>query len=273
MMQPAHPKPISRGALRRFLGREYFILKRRAAWLRGDVKWARPQSGGVFCPHEVSAHRSLILRPLQGLDMQLQENKRTNLALAVEQLDNTLMLPGQTFSFWRLVGRPTRRRGYIDGLVLRQGQVTKGIGGGLCQFGNLIFWIAAHSALTITERYRHGYDVFPDVKRRVPFGAGATLAYNYIDLQIRNDTEEAYRWEFFLDGTHLNGALRASAPDVRTYEVQERDPIIRQEWWGGYTRHNRIVKVATDPNGEARETLLAENHAIMMYRPFLEASS
>ena len=55
---------------------------------------------------------------------------------------------------------------------------------------NLIYWMTIHTELTIVERWRHGFDVFPDAGRTQPFASGATCAYNYIDLQIRNDTDQ-----------------------------------------------------------------------------------
>ena len=134
----------------------------------------------------------MILRPLKDVDMYLQENKRTNLAIAISHIDKIVIKPNETFSIWKLVGRPTKNKGYLEGLVLKQGQISKNTGGGLCQLGNLLFWIFAHSPLTITERYRHGFDVFPDVNRKVPFGAGATLSYNHIDLQVKNETNNTF---------------------------------------------------------------------------------
>lgn len=41
-----------------------------------------------------------------------------------------------------------------------------------------------HSELTVIERWRHSFDVFPDVNRTIPFACGATLSYNYVDLQL-----------------------------------------------------------------------------------------
>jgi vancomycin resistance protein VanW len=73
----------------------------------------------------------------------------------------------------------------LVGLTLKQGQIPKDTGGDLCQLGNLLFWIFAHSELTITERYRQSFDVFPDTNRTVSFGAGATVVYNHIDLDIK----------------------------------------------------------------------------------------
>lgn len=264
--EPEIAQPLYRSPLRLWLGREYFIFKRYCRWLFGGTNWARPQKQPET-PYLVFRHHSPVLRPLQGVDMRLQENKRTNLALALRHIDGTVIAPGQTFSVWRLVGRPTRRKGYLPGLVLANGQITSGTGGGLCQLGNLLFWLFAHSALEITERYRHSYDVFPGVARSVPFGAGATLAYNYIDLQVRNLTPHHFRIRLWLDDSDLNGELLCSAEPVERYRVEERDHRIVRQPWGGYTRHNRIVRVG-EKSGE--ETLMAVNHAVMMYAPLLD---
>ena len=163
-------KPIKRGRLRQILGREFYILKRKLNCFLSSKKWAK-QIKEEFKGYSVFKHKSIILRPLKGVDMYLQENKRVNLELAIKKLDSMLIKPGETLSVWRNVGRPTRAKGYLEGLSLKNGQISKDIGGGLCQLGNLLFWIFAHSPLTITERHRHGFDVFPDVNRKVPFGA------------------------------------------------------------------------------------------------------
>lgn len=220
--------------------------------------------------HSIFRHRSMLLRPLRDVEMYLQHNKVTNLRLAIDRIDGVLIRPGETFSVWRLVGRPTAARGFLEGLVLHNGRIEKGIGGGLCQLGNLIYWMALHSPLTVAERYRHGYDVFPDVNRTIPFGCGATLAYNYIDLQLRNDTDQTFQLKLWLDEDHLNGELLSDAPARTSFEVYESDHLIKLQPWGGYTRHNTICRRCVD-NGMIREEIVAENHAIMMYEPLLKA--
>jgi vancomycin resistance protein VanW len=212
----------------------------------------------------------MILRPLKDVDMYLQENKRTNLELAIEHLNRIIIRPGETFSIWKLVGRPTKNKGYLEGLVLKQGKIDKDIGGGLCQLGNLLFWVFAHSPLTIKERYRHGFDVFPDVNRKVPFGAGATLSYNHIDLQVKNETENTFQINLWMDNTHLHGALVSCEKVEAEFRVEERNHIIKQQFWGGYSRHNQIVQVRENYDGAIEEKVLVENHAVLMYSPFLE---
>lgn len=261
-------KPIKRGRLRQIVGKEYFILKRRYNWIFSHQKYSK-RTAKVDFKHSVFKHKSLVLRPLKDVDMYLQENKRTNLEIAIKHLNEIEMKPNEYFSLWKLVGRPTKSKGYLEGLVLKSGKIEKDIGGGLCQLGNLLFWIFAHSPLTIKERYRHGFDVFPDVNRKVPFGAGATLSYNYIDLQIKNETSNRFIIKLWLDKTHLNGELFSKNKILESYKIEERNHQIKQQFWGGYSRHNQIFKITT-AEGSETEKMIVENHAIMMYNPFLE---
>ena len=265
-------KPINRNRIRRLLGKELYIAKRQLQWVSGTQKWAKKDHGD-FNHNVVFEHKSTILRKLKDVDMTLQHNKRTNLELAIQHLDQIVIRQGETFSIWRNVGRPTKKKGYKEGLVLQQGQLASGIGGGLCQLGNLLFWMFAHSPLTVTERYRHGFDVFPDVNRTVPFGAGATLSYNYIDLQILNETVDDFKLELWLDDEFLHGRLLCETPLENSFRVEERNHQIKQQFWGGYTRHNEIVQIETDSDGKETERLLAQNNAIMMYSPLLEDKS
>lgn len=212
----------------------------------------------------------MMLRPLKNVDMYLQQNKVTNLRLAISRIDGVVIRPGEKFSIWRLVGRPSARKGYLEGLVLHDGQIHKGVGGGLCQLGNLLYWMALHTDLDVTQRWRHSFDVFPDVNRTIPFACGATLAYNYIDLELTNNTQDTYAIHLWQDETHLNGEIRCDRDIPYQFEVFETDHAIVHQWWGGFTRHNRIWKRRThQPTGESEEFLVAENHAIMMYNPLL----
>ncbi len=215
-------KPQNRTKIRQLLGKEYFIAKRKLEWMVSKEKWAK-KNDSIQLNHLVFEHRSMILRPLKDVEMILQENKRTNLKLAIKPLDKILIKPNERFSIWKNVGRPTRKKGYLEGLVLNQGSMQAGVGGGLCQLGNLLFWIFAHSPLTITERYRHSFDVFPDVNRKVPFGAGATLSYNYIDLQAKNLTQNTFQINLYMDNEYLYGELYSEMPVQSKFVVEERD--------------------------------------------------
>lgn len=263
-------KPIKRSRLRIYFGKKYYRFKRYLDWYFGQKTFAKLRKENTPLPYLVFEHKTPLLRKLKDVDMWLQHNKITNLRIASKKLNGLVIHPGETFSYWRAIGNPTKRKGYVDGMILHYGKVTTGIGGGLCQLSNLIYWMTLHSPLTVTERYRHSYDVFPDSNRNQPFGSGATCAYNYLDLQIKNDTDHAYRLVVYLTETHLVGEWRAAVPQIRTYEVYEQKHWISHEFWGGYVRHNKIYRKVY--NLEKRlmdDEFITENHAIMMYEPLL----
>jgi len=165
------------------------------------------------------------------------------------------------------VGKPTRRKGYLDGMVLFLGHIGYDIGGGLCQMTNLIFWMTLHTPLTLIERYRHSHDVFPDSNRILPFGSGATCAYPHRDLMIRNDTDQTFQRV----GTQsLEGEWLAERPPEHCYEIVERNHRMDRGPWGGYVRHNELYRQRLTTDGVFLDELfLLENNAIMMYNPLL----
>lgn len=224
----------------------------------------------VPMPHLVAEHRTPLVRPLSGLDPRLQENKVVNLRLAAHRLDGLVLDPGTRMSFWQVVGSPSRRRGFLDGLVLSHGQLREGVGGGLCQMTNLLYWMTLHTPLEVVERWRHSYDVFPDANRTQPFGSGATCAWPALDLQIRNPTAASFRLSVTLDEAHLLGAWTSDVHSLHTYVVEERAHRITHDGPGMYVRHNELWRIETDERtSRTRERLVASNDAFMMYEPFL----
>ena len=261
--------PIQRSWLRLRLGKAYYAARRYALWRSPRYRWAKERRQDSL-PYLQASHKTPLLRHLRGEDMELQRNKVVNLRLAVEKLDGVLLRPGETLSYWRLIGKPSARRGYLPGMVLFLGRIGSDVGGGLCQLSNLIFWMTLHTDLTVVERYRHSHDVFPDAHRSQPFGTGATCAYPHRDLMLRNDTQETYQLRLWVGEKNLEGQWLATAPPVHRFEIQERDARMDQAAWGGYVRHNAIWRRVFDRDGNFLEGQpLFTNDAIMMYSPLL----
>lgn len=267
-------QPLVRSRYRRKLGKLYYTLRRKLEWYLKPTRYASSIQQQSF-PFLVKSHQSFLLRPLRDVEMQLQHNKVTNLRLAIQHLNGIVIKPGEVFSFWKLVGSPTKSKGYLPGLILNQGKIESGVGGGLCQLGNLLFWMAVHSPLTIKERHRHGFDVFPDVNRTLPFGSGATLSYNYIDFQLINTTDQPFQILLWLEEEYLHGEIRSEDDLIEQYEVYESHHQIVHQIWGGYTRHNTINRKTFDKQTKqlVSDDFLLENHAVMMYEPLLTAGS
>ena len=263
--------PGQRGALRRKLGITYYTGRRYLLWCSGTYRFAKRRMLDRELPYVHASHATPLLRQLQDVDMRYQLNKINNLRLAVEKLDGLVLQPGETMSYWKLIGRPTYEKGYLDGMVLERGQVDYAVGGGMCQLSNLIFWMTLHAPLTVTERYRHSHDVFPDSDRTQPFGSGATCIYPYRDLMITNDTGYPFQLRLRVGEDTLEGEWRCAYQPYVSFEVVERDHEFRPEYFGGYSRHNKLYRRILNPDGELLwEELMVENHALMMYTPLLE---
>ena len=270
MLKKRHERPKKRSDLRLYVGKKYFTLKRHVQWLFSKHAFAQKQDSAL--PYPCAAHQTPLYRKLKDVDMLLQTGKVANLRIAVPCLHRVTLKPGQVFSYWRLIGKPTKRKGYQKGMVLKSGAVTAATGGGLCQLSNLIYWLTIHTPLTVIERHRHGYDVFPDSNRTQPFGSGATCFYNYGDLMIQNNTDSIFQLTLEITDEHLKGAWLCDRPAAFTYEVYEKEHVMQSQFWGGYTRHNLIHRKKYDTQGNfLDDEYVVENHAMMMYAPFLMA--
>ncbi len=252
----------------------YFIavwtrrIERYAVWYFGRKKYVSKRTTDKLA-FRIKKHQSVLLKKLGESDMQLQVNKVTNLKIAIKYIDGILIKPGETFSFCRLVGLPTVKKGYLPGMELTFGEARAGIGGGICQISNLIHWLVIHSPLTVTERYHHSFDPFPDDGRVLPFGSGATVFYNYRDFQFTNNTNHTFQINLWLTDKCLDGDLRIDSELDYAYHVIEKDhQFIKTE--GQFYRKNEIwrEKILKFQSGKVVETeLITKNFARVTYTP------
>ena len=242
------------------------ILKRKLQDSTSSAVFAKTKSDSLL-PFKVYEHKSLIRRRLGNVDMTLQENKAVNLSIAAPKVNKVIIYPGETFSFWHLVGKISEKEGYKTGLTIKSGEPDSDIGGGMCQFTNLIHWLVLHSPLTICEHHHHdGVDLFPDFGRVVPFGTGTSILYNYKDYRFRNDTEMTFQLEVFVDDEYLAGRLLCSDRLAYSYHIYVDDEFFSRENDIVY-RNNKIYRKTVDVvSGNAVETeIIKKNHARVMY--------
>ncbi len=257
-----------------FVGSIFFYVKKIWYWHTSGTKFAQ-QHPTTNLPTLIFSHQSPLFRELRDVDPYLQQNKVHNLRIAIQQLNSIVIQPGETFSYWRQIGNPTTKKGYREGMILRRGQLHPGIGGGLCQLSNLIYWMTLHTPLTVIERWRHSYDVFPDANRTQPFGSGATCSYPNIDLQIKNETQQPFQLKLELSDTHLLGVWTSDHVIPYRYTITEQDHRIEHTTWGGYIRSNALWRTTYDKQTQlpVKKELITENTALMMYEPLLPTSS
>lgn len=108
--------------------------------------------------------------------------RANNIKLGVERLNGTVVLPGEEFSYIEALGPISKVDGFSEEKAFRNGEVTKGLGGGLCQVSTILFQTVLSAGLPVTERQNHTF--------AVPFyevGLDATFANPAPDFKFRNN--------------------------------------------------------------------------------------
>lgn len=108
-------------------------------------------------------------------------DRSTNLRLASEKINGTVLAPGETFSYNKTVGARTVAAGYKNAKVYESGKVVDGIGGGICQVSSTLYNAALLANLEIVERRNHQF-----VTSYVGAGRDATVVYGQTDFKFKN---------------------------------------------------------------------------------------
>ena len=218
-------------------------------------------------PNVVKSHSSILVRKLEGVDIRLQENKVTNIRLAAEKINGIIIKPGETFSFWKTVGKTTEKEGYVEGLVIKRGgKLGADIGGGLCQMANMIHWLVLNSPLEVTELHHHSDALFPDERRRVPFGTGTSVLNNYVDYRFKNTTGQNVQIAVWIENGELCGELRSEKAYPFRYKLVEENHRFRKEN-GKFYRISKVYRIVIERenNSEIKKELILDNHSLVMY--------
>ena len=109
------------------------------------------------------------------------KDRTTNLQLACQKLNGTVIMPGETFSYNETLGPRTYAAGYRNAKVYENGQVVDGIGGGICQISSTLYNAALMSDMEIVERRNHQF-----VTSYVGAGRDATVVYGSTDFRFKN---------------------------------------------------------------------------------------
>lgn len=192
----------------------------------------------------LAEHRSPLWTDGRAEEFLLVAGKVQNLRVAARAFDGVLVPAGQVFSFWRQLGRPTRRRGFVEGREVLGGCVVPTIGGGLCQLSNALAACARRAGIAWTERHAHS----ARVQDTVLADDDATVAWNYVDLRLRAAFD--CRFEVTLTDRELQVRLRG----LRAQQAPAT-PVAR------------VMALATAPRPLARGCLTCDETSCFRHRP------
>ncbi|MDR4435293.1 VanW family protein [Bacillus tequilensis] len=109
------------------------------------------------------------------------KSRSHNISLSAEAIDNYVVFPNETFSFNKVVGMRTRDKGYKSAPIIVKGELSEGVGGGICQVSSTLFNAVDRAGLRIVQRYSHTRSV-----PYVPPGRDATVSWGGPDFRFKN---------------------------------------------------------------------------------------
>lgn len=164
-------------------------------------------------------------------------NRSTNIKLASEKINGTILMPGETFSYNKIVGERTIKAGYKEAAVYMGGKVVDGIGGGICQVSSTLYNAVLEANLEITERRNHYF-----ITSYVSASRDATVSYGTIDLKFKNTRTYPIK----IECTSQNGICQIEIKGIKEeveYEVIIEDKITEViPYTTKYIKTNKLEK-------------------------------
>lgn len=111
------------------------------------------------------------------------ENRNTNLKVACEAINGTVLKPGQTFSFNDCLGERTEAKGYKPAGTYSGTKLIDTVGGGICQVSTTLYYCTLLGDLEVVDRINHGLPV-----SYVDYGMDATVSWGGPDFKFKNNT-------------------------------------------------------------------------------------
>ncbi len=141
--------------------------------------FVKKNSPSVSFPRQIS-----MSQPIRKNDY--SENKKHNLQLAIQKIENLEISPQQIFSYWHLIPQPTPQNGFKKGRNLVGNKLDVDYGGGLCQLSGIMYYLVLEAGLEVLERHPHSLDIYTEENRYTPMGSDATVVYGHKDLRFLN---------------------------------------------------------------------------------------
>ncbi len=136
--------------------------------------------------------------------------RRSNVKLAAQFCDGTILLPGETFSYNDTVGQRTKARGFSEAPAYQNGQTIQEVGGGICQVSSTLYAACLYSNLEITERTNHSF-----ASSYIGLGMDATVSWGGPDYKFTNDTPYPIK----VVGSYSSGKVTMSIYGTKTDDI------------------------------------------------------
>ena len=135
--------------------------------------------------------------------------RTNNLKIAINKINGVIVMPGETFSYNKTLGKRTYEAGYTDAAGYAGGKVVQMIGGGICQISSTLYDAVVYANLDIVERHNHAF-----ITSYMGPGKDATVVYGSLDFRFKNTRNYPIK---------IEGYLQNGIATVNIYGVKEEN--------------------------------------------------
>ncbi len=171
------------------------------------------------------------------------KDRTTNLKLAANKINGTVVMPGEIFSYNKVVGKRTIAAGYKEAAIYQDGEVTSGLGGGICQISTTLYNAVIAANMEIETRRNHMF-----VPSYADAGKDATVVWGSTDFKFKNRRDYPIKIEAFVeDGiarVNIYGLLTDDEYDISLYTrtIKSTDTTLVVESYREYRKDGQVVK-------------------------------
>lgn len=141
------------------------------------------------------------------------KNRSNNISLAAQKINGTVILPGETFSYNKTVGKRTKAAGFKEAGAYAGGKVIQEVGGGICQVSSTLYNAVVYANLEITERSNHCFE-----SSYVAAGRDATVSWGTLDFKFKNNRQYPVKIEASAN-SGVNKITIKGIKEEKEYEV------------------------------------------------------
>ena len=164
-------------------------------------------------------------------------NRGHNINLAVGRLNNTVLMPGDTFSYLKVVGPYGASNGYLPAPIYLNSEVSTANGGGVCQLASTLYMAQLLAGLQTVSRRGHTF-----APNYVPKGLDATVYSTTTDYKFKNEYSYPVYIVSYVKGNYLTVDIwsNSNAADGKTFEPYS---VASNGGWLSYLRIKKDGKV------------------------------
>lgn len=168
--------------------------------------------------------------------------RTTNLRLAANKINGYVLMPGETFSYNKVVGARTIAAGYKEAPIYVQGEVVDGLGGGICQITSTLYNAVVYANLDVIERTNHQF-----IPSYVGASRDATVVYGSLDFKFKNNRNYPIKITCSVSGGIANFKIFGLKQDddcdveISSYETGRTSTAIYSEAYKILKKDGKVV--------------------------------